>query len=139
ANQPAVYASILEADRRSVRARDGHGNAIAQVYGHAIMPLCTLRDKVTQVRWGIEDFRTRFGRDPEGMWLPETAVDTETLQVLVDAGIRFTLLAPRQALRIRELDTEEWDDTGESIDPSRAYLWRPPSGPPLALFFYDGP
>ena len=139
AHRPAVYASILEADRRSVAARDGHGNAIAQVYGHAIMPLSTLRDKVTQVRWGIEDFRRRFGRAPEGMWLPETAVDGESLQVLADAGIRFTILAPHQALRSRALDAEEWEDVGESIDPSRAYLWRPGEGPALALFFYDGP
>ena len=138
-HRPAVYASILDADRRSVVARGGHGNAIAQVYGHAILPLCTLRDKITQVRWGIEDFRARFGREPEGMWLPETAVDTESLEVLADAGIRFTILAPHQALRTRPLDAEDWQDVGDSIDPSRAYLWRPPSGPPLALFFYDGP
>lgn len=139
AHRPEVLAAIVEADGKSARAHDGHGNAMAQVYGHAIMPLCTLRDKVTQVRWGIEDFRYRFDRDPEGMWLPETAVDRETLQVLVDAGIRFTILAPRQALAVRELGAEEWDDAGEAIDPSRAYLWQPPSGPPLAVFFYDGP
>ncbi|PYM04215.1 MAG: glycoside hydrolase [Candidatus Rokuibacteriota bacterium] len=135
--RPDVYAKILEADRLSRRARGGHGNAIAQVYNHAIMPLCTRRDKVTQVRWGIEDFRHRFGRDPEGMWLPETAADGESLEVLAEAGIKFTILAPHQARRIRPLDEATWRDVGDKIDPSRAYHWRGPGGPSLALFFYD--
>ncbi len=137
--RPDVYAKILEADRLSRRARAGHGNAIAQVYNHAIMPLCTRRDKVTQVRWGIEDFRHRFGRDPEGMWLPETAADGESLEVLAEAGIKFTILAPHQARRIRPLDGATWRDVGDKIDPSRAYLWRGHAGPSLALFFYDAP
>jgi alpha-amylase/alpha-mannosidase (GH57 family) len=143
---PAVYARILEADRESVVARDGHGNAIAQVYNHMIMPLASRRDKVTQVRWGLADFRTRFGREPEGMWLPEAAVDDETLEVLAEEGLRFTILSPGQARRIRSLAPEEgvengaeWDEVGERIDPSRAYLWRGPRGLALALFFYDGP
>ncbi len=92
---PATYASILAADRISV-ARLGHGNAIAMPYHHAILPLASRRDKVTEVRWGIADFRRRFEREPDGMWLPETAADEETLDVLSEAGILFTILAPHQ-------------------------------------------
>ena len=139
--RPAVAAKIVEADRASVQEHGGHGNAIAQVYNHMIMPLATRRDKVTQVRWGIEDFRFRFGREPEGMWLPETAVDDETLEVLADAGLAFTILAPHQAWRIRPLDPGDgpWDEVGDRIDPSRAYRWRGANGATLAVFFYDGP
>ena len=134
-----VYDKILEADRASVRARGGHGNAIAQVYNHMILPLATRADKVTQVRWGIEDFRARFGREPEGMWLPETAVDDETLAVLAEAGIRFTILAPQQAWRVRPLGATAWEEVNDRVDPSRPYLWRGPGGLELALFFYDAP
>ncbi len=137
-HRPEVYAKIIDADRASVAAR-GHGNAIAQVYNHMIMPLATRRDKVTQVRWGIDDFRARFGREPEGLWLPETAVDNESLEVLAEAGVKFTVLAPHQAHRVRPLDAEAWEDVSGGIDPSRAYLWRGPRGLSLALFFYDGP
>ncbi|MEX2148168.1 MAG: DUF3536 domain-containing protein, partial [Candidatus Rokuibacteriota bacterium] len=136
---PAVYARIIEADRASVEAHNGHGNAIAQVYNHMIMPLASRRDKVTQVRWGIDDFRARFGRDPEGMWLPETAVDTETLEVVAEAGIAFTILAPAQAWRVRPVDGGEWSEVHDRVDPSRPYLWRGPHGLTMALFFYDGP
>jgi alpha-amylase/alpha-mannosidase (GH57 family) len=135
--RPDVYAKIIDADRASVEAR-GHGNACGQVFNHMIMPLATRRDKVTQVRWGIEDFRARFGREPEGMWLPETAVDTESLEVLAEAGIKFTILAPHQAHRVRPLESEAWEDVSGGIDPSRAYLWRGPRGLTLAIFFYDG-
>ena len=137
-HRPDVYAKIVEADRASVAAR-GHGNACAQVYNHMIMPLATRRDKVTQVRWGIDDFRARFGREPEGLWLPETAVDNESLEVLAEAGVKFTILAPHQAQRVRPLGTEAWEDVSGGIDPSRVYLWRGPRGLRLALFFYDGP
>jgi alpha-amylase/alpha-mannosidase (GH57 family) len=139
--RPEVAARIVEADRVSVAAHGGHGNALAQVYNHMIMPLASRRDKVTQVRWGIEDFRRRFGRDPEGMWLPETAVDDETLEVLAEAGLTFTILAPHQAARVRPMggDDKAWIDVGDGIDPSRAYLWRGAGGAELALFFYDGP
>src|SRR6185503_7977665 len=109
------------------------------VYNHMILPLADRRDKVTQVRWGIEDFRARFGRAPEGLWLPETAVDVESLEVLAEAGIRFTILAPHQAARVRAPGAETWEPVGEAIDPSRAYLWRGRGGQRLALFFYDGP
>jgi hypothetical protein len=134
-----VHERIVEADRASVRARGGHGNAIAQVGNHMILPLASRRDKVTQVRWGIEDFRARFGREPEGLWLPETAVDRESLQVLAEAGLAFTILAPHQAARVRAIGDEAWQDVGDGIDPSRPYLWRGADGRQLALFFYDGP
>ena len=98
-----TYEAILHADAISASHRSGHGNAIAQAYNHMIMPLASRRDKITQVVWGIEDFRNRFNRDPEGMWLPETAVDRETLEVLADHGILFTILAPTQARRFRAL------------------------------------
>ncbi|NUQ13620.1 MAG: glycoside hydrolase, partial [Gemmatimonadaceae bacterium] len=92
----ATYEAIISADRVSADRQGGHGNAIAQPYHHTILPLASRRDKRTEVRWGIADFRRRFGRDPEGMWLPETAVDPETLEVLAEEGIRFTVLAPHQ-------------------------------------------
>ncbi|MEH1845225.1 MAG: DUF3536 domain-containing protein [Nostoc sp.] len=122
-----VYQRILEADAKSSQRLHGHGNAIAQVYNHIIMPLANERDKYTQIRWGKEDFRSRFGRDPEGMWLAETAVDYATLEALVAEGIRFIILAPSQALRCRPLPTQdhpnpEWIEVGGSqIDSTRPY------------------
>ena len=136
---PDVHQKIVEADRASVRARGGHGNALAQVYNHMIMPLATRRDKVTQVAWGLADFRARFGREPEGMWLPETAVDNETLDVLAEAGLAFTILAPSQAARVRAGSEGPWEELGGGIDPSQPYRWRGSGGRELALFFYDGP
>ena len=135
--RPDVYGAILDADRAS-RAARGHGNAIAQAYGHAILPLSRRRDKVTQVRWGLADFRHRFGREAAGMWLPETAADRETLEVLSEEGVRFTLLAPGQAASVRE-PGGEWRPGAEALDPRRAYRWEGGEGrAPLALFFYDG-
>jgi hypothetical protein len=134
---PDVVLGIVEGDRLSRERRRGHGNALAQVYNHVIMPLAGERDKRTQVLWGIADFRRRFGRDPEGMWLAETAVDVPTLEALAAAGIRFTVLVPRQAKRWRRIGDEGWAQIPEGIDPSRAYLCRLPSGNSIALFFYD--
>ena len=137
---PDVYESILEADRQSVDLHSGHGNALAQVYNHMIMPLASSRDKRTQVRWGIADFEHRFKRTAEGMWLAETAVDLDTLNILAEHGIRYTVLAPGQASRVRKIGTGKWKDvSGARIDPARAYLCRLPSGKKIALFFYDGP
>jgi hypothetical protein len=93
---PETWRAMLAADQASRRRLRGHGNALAMPYHHIILPLATRRDKTTEVRWGIADFRRRFGREPEGMWLPETAVDDETLDVLAAEGIRFTVLAPHQ-------------------------------------------
>ncbi|MDD2732894.1 MAG: DUF3536 domain-containing protein [Desulfuromonadaceae bacterium] len=135
-----TYRAILASDRQSIAWRSGHGAALAQVYNHVIMPLATLRDKQTQVRWGIRDFEHRFQRFPEGMWLAETAVDTETLEVLAGEGIRFTILAAHQARLERKIGADSWNDvSGSRIDPSRAYICRLPSGRSIVLFFYDGP
>jgi alpha-amylase/alpha-mannosidase (GH57 family) len=133
-----TYAAILAADRESAVRHNGHGNAIAQVYNHVIMPLATERDRVTEVRWGLADFRQRFGREAEGMWLPETAVDLATLDALAAEGVRFTILAPRQAGRVRAAGEEDWRDVSDgTIDPRKAYVCRLPSGRSIALFFYD--
>ena len=135
-----VYESILEADKQSAQRFSGHGSALAQGYNHIILPLANRRDKVTQVKWGMRDFESRFGRKPEGMWLPETAVDTETLEVLAENGIQFTILAPRQAQRIRPKNSSKFEDvSGACIDPARAYLAELPSKNRINLFFYDGP
>ncbi|HVT94350.1 MAG TPA: DUF3536 domain-containing protein [Bryobacteraceae bacterium] len=134
-----TYEAILRADSESIQRFGGHGSAIAQCYNHVIMPLASARDKRTQIRWGIADFVSRFGRRPEGMWLPETAVDTVTLSMLVDEGIRFTILAPLQAQYSRAAADQSWIDvTGGRIDPKRPYRANTPSGP-ISLFFYDGP
>jgi alpha-amylase/alpha-mannosidase (GH57 family) len=137
---PKVYQSILDADKASQRSCSGHGSAIAQAYSHMIMPLANRRDKTTQIIWGIRDFEARFGRRPEGLWLPETAADTETLEILAAHEIRFTILAPRQARRESKIGGRAWKDVAdERIDPSMAYLCRLPSGRTINLFFYDGP
>ncbi len=139
ANAPEPYRAILDADRRSIEQRSGHGNALAQVYNHIIMPLANRRDKRTQTIWGIKDFEYRFKRYPEGMWLPETAVDIETLDILAELGIKFTILAPHQASRVRKIGTGKWKDvSGGQIDPTRAYLCRMPSNRKINIFFYDG-
>ncbi len=138
-NAPGTYQAILEADRESRQRCSGHGNAIAQAYNHMIMPLANRADKYTQVLWGIRDFEHRFGRYPEGMWLPETAVDTETLEILAALGIRFTVLAQRQARRVRRIAGRAWKDVQGVIDPTRTYRLRLPSKRVINLFFYDGP
>ena len=140
-HHPATYQNIIEADKESARERSGHGNAIAQAYGHAILPLCNDRDRVTQVAWGVADFRHRFGREPESMWLPETAVDDATLDVLIEHGLRYVILAPSQASRYRAVADQQWHDVADgSIDGSRAYSYfhRDGSRRSIALFFYDG-
>lgn len=137
-----VYRAIQEADRESRRLYSGHGSAMAQAYNHMIMPLANRRDKLTQVVWGIRDFQHRFGRAPEGMWLPETAVDLETLDIMAEHGIRFTILEPHQARQVRRLGgrTRVWRDlTGGRVDPSTAYEVHTPGGRTIAVFFYDGP
>jgi len=137
---PETYRAILEADKASRARFRGHGGAMAQAYNHIIMPLATSRDKRTQVLWGIRDFESRFGRRPEGMWLPETAVDLESLDVMAGEGILFTVLAPRQAKSTRDPAAGgEWRKVdGGRIDPKRPYFCRLPSGRTIALFFYDG-
>jgi alpha-amylase/alpha-mannosidase (GH57 family) len=140
-HKPEVYQAILEADKLSIERFSGHGSALAQAYNHMIMPLANRRDKYTQIVWGIKDFQKRFGRFPEGMWLPETAVDYETLEVVAELGIKFTILAPRQAKSVKKLhDTNViCDVTGEKVDPTFPYLCILPSGRTITIFFYDGP
>jgi alpha-amylase/alpha-mannosidase (GH57 family) len=135
-----TYRAVLQADLDSQQRFSGHGSALAQVYNHMILPLANRRDRWTQVRWGVRDFVSRFGREPEGLWLAETAVDTESLEILAEQGLRFTVLAPHQAARVRALGDRRWKDvSGGRIDPTRAYRARLPSGRDLAIFFYDGP
>jgi len=137
---PDVYEAVLEADRESRERFSGHGSAVAQGYSHVIMPLANRRDRQTQVLWGIGDFQRRFGRRPEGMWLPETAVDLETLDVMAEQGIRFTILAPHQASRVRKMGEGDWlDVSGGRIYSTKPYLLRLPSGGEINIFFYDGP
>jgi Domain of unknown function (DUF3536)/Glycosyl hydrolase family 57 len=137
---PDVLESIRHADQLSRDRFGGHGSAIAQVYNHMILPLASGRDKETQVIWGVRDFAARFGREPEGMWLPETAVDLPSLEALAAQRIGFTILAPTQAGRVRALGSRSWKDvSGGRIDPSRAYQVRLPSRKTIAVFFYDGP
>ena len=135
---PDVYRAILKGDDESRRRFSGHGSAIAQAYNHMIMPLANSRDKRTQVVWGVGDFRFRFERDPEGMWLPETAVDIETLEIMAGEGLRFTILAPHQALRIRETGGKWVDVSGGRIDTTVPYRCPLPSGRNIAIFFYNG-
>lgn len=160
---PDTYEAVLDADRRSMERFGGHGSAVAQGYGHLIMPLANDRDRRTQVIWGIRDFEHRFGRFPEGMWLAETAANVATLEALAEQGIRYTILAPNQAARVRPLASSgaggkgaagdadagspdagspdgEWTEvSGGRVDPTRPYLCRLPSGREIVLFFYDGP
>jgi len=145
-NAPRTYRMILDGERRSRRLNDGHSSAIAQVYNHVIMPLANSRDKITQIRWGIADYENHYGSGPEGMWLSETAVDSETLELLAQHGIKFTILAPSQCKRIRPLkqDATEADPIwttplANSVDTTRPYLMRFDSGVSIAIFFYDGP
>jgi hypothetical protein len=119
-----VRDAIVAGDRES-RRRVGVGNALAMPYHHVILPLLSRRDKTTEVRWGVRDFRARFGREPAGMWLPETAADDETLAVLAEERIRLTVLAPSQLTR--------------PLPFGRPGRWHGAGGRELAIFAYDGP
>lgn len=135
-----TYEAIRSADEASQRRFGGHGSALAQAYNHIILPLASPRDQRTQIRWGIADFRRRFRRAPEGMWLAETAADVASLEALAAEGIRFTILAPRQCKGVRKRGEVAWvDASGGRVDPSRPYLVPLPSGRSIAVFFYDGP
>lgn len=140
-NAPDIHDAIVMADQESQQRFSGHGSALAQCYNHLIMPLANRRDKYTQVRWGLHDFEHRFGRAPEGIWLPETAADIETLEVLADLGLKFTVLSPYQASRVRPVDGDaEWMDVnGGRVDPKQPYWVRLPQDRSIAVFFYDAP
>ncbi len=134
-----TYQGILEADKESIQRFDGHGSAMAQVYNHMILPLANRKDKETQVIWGIRDFEKRFNRKPEGMWLAETAVDTESLEILAEQGILFTVLAPRQAKATRTIGDIDWSQVNDqTVDTRKSYRCQLPSGKSIILFFYDG-
>jgi len=134
-----TYHGILEADKESIQRFDGHGSAMAQVFNHMILPLANRRDKETQVIWGVRDFEKRFKRKPTGMWLAETAVDTESLEILAEQGITFTALAPRQAKAIRKIGETNWTEVNDqTINTRRSYCCILPSGKSITLFFYDG-
>lgn len=138
---PHTYERIIKADIESRAEHNGHGNAIAQVYNHIIMPLANERDKETQIKWGISDFEYRFGRKPEGIWLAETAVDDDTLRICEANGIKFIILSPYQAARIRKEGSNDWQDVSwGNIDPARSYRYyiKSATGKYMDLFFYDG-
>lgn len=137
-HHPDTYLRIVEADRDSMERFGGHGVAVAHTYNHTILPLSNRRDKRTQILWGLADFRHRFGREPEGMWLPETAVDLESLELMAEAGIRFTILSPYQAASV--LEGDEWIDVvGGSIDTRVPYEVQLFGGRSISVFFYNGP
>ncbi|MCD6320226.1 MAG: DUF3536 domain-containing protein [Candidatus Desulfofervidaceae bacterium] len=145
-HKPALLQKIIEADKQSCVLYNAHGNAIAQVYNHVIMPLANTRDKITQVKWGIEAFKYFFGRHPEGMWLAETAVDNETLAIMAKEGIKFTILAPRQAAQVRPLAPEKpgthsiWCPVDETtLDITHPYRCHPSKDTAIDIFFYHGP
>jgi alpha-amylase/alpha-mannosidase (GH57 family) len=140
-NAQRTYRMILDGERRSRKSFKGHSSAMAQVYNHVILPLANRRDRITQIRWGIADYQRHYGTLPEGMWLAETAADTESLELLAQHGIKFTVLAPHQCLHIRSLkDGTGWTETpSASVDTTRPYLVRFDSGVSIAVFFYDGP
>jgi alpha-amylase/alpha-mannosidase (GH57 family) len=145
-NAPRTHRMILDGERRSRKAYRGHSSAMAQVYNHMILPLASRRDRITQIRWGIADYESNYGVSPEGMWLAETAADNESLELMAQHGIKFTLLAPHQCKRIRRFkhdgvnDDAAWTDTpNASVDTMHPYLVRFKSGLSIAVFFYNGP
>ena len=143
-----TYDRIIAADRESEQRHDGHGNAIAQAHGHAILPLCNERDLRTQIRWGLADFRYRFGREAEAMWLPETACNDHVLEALIEEGMRYVVLAPHQATPYRTANGSEREQPvagdlnriDDSLDPGIPYFYRGRNGEgSIAIFLYDGP
>ena len=134
---PETYESIITADH-AARKRWGHGGAMAQIYHHVIMPLCNRRDKTTQIAWGLADFARRYGRKAKGIWLSETAADSETLDLLAKAGVEFTILAPHQCAGVRQTPDQPWQDVGGGVDMTRPYVVRLNEGRSITVFFYQG-
>lgn len=139
---PKTYERIIEADKKSISIHNGHGNSIAMIYNHIIMPLANHNDKITQVKWGVADFKFHFNREPEGMWLPETACNEETLEVLMEEGIKYIILDPSQAEKVRKIRHGKWKNVSlgniDSEIPYRCYLNNHP-GKFINIFFYNGP
>lgn len=139
---PVTYGKITEADRISSELNGGHGNAIAMIYSHMIMPLANRNDKITQIRWGLSDFSYHFDREAEGIWLPETACNNDTLEALIEEGVTFTILDPSQAQSVRKINSEEWTDVSDgSINSRIPYRYFSVTNPLefIDIFFYDGP
>jgi alpha-amylase/alpha-mannosidase (GH57 family) len=146
---PKTYGKILEADENSLELNDGHGNAIAMIYNHIIMPLANKRDKITQIKWALEDFKLHFGRESEGIWLPETACNKETLEALIEENVGYTILDPSQAHSVRKIDSEndvnndtQWTDVSNgSINTQIPYRYFSETNPEefINIIFYDGP
>ena len=140
---PKVFFKILEADEKSLLEHKGHGNAIAQVYNHIIMPLANRNDKITQVKWGLKYFKFYFARDSEGIWLSETACDMKTLEVLADEGVKYTILDPSQAEKIKSIKPADgWEDVSRTtINPKVPYrcFIDEKKEKYIDIFFYDGP
>ncbi len=135
---PETYQAILEGDRVSMERYAGHGSAIAQVYNHIIMPLAATRDKETEIIWGIRDFTQRFGRQPEGMWLAETAVDYQSLDMMAKHGIQFTILSPDQVFRVRDPKDGQWSEkSSATLDTTRPYRILLSQGRSIAVYFYN--
>jgi len=137
-NEPDTYNAILEADKKSLEMHNGHGNAIAQVYNHVIMPLQNYQDKKTQIIWGLKDFEKRFNRKSEGIWLSETAIDYDTVDLLIDFDIRFIILSPDQAKGYKKINHGEWTEVNHHhhINTKRAYKIIRNHGE-IAAFYYD--
>ena len=137
---PEIYKMIIKGDKTSELKKNGHGNAIAQAYNHMIMPLANEHDKRTQIIWGIEDFKFHFGHKPEGIWLPELAVDKQTLKIIAEQGLKFTILSPHQAKKIKKIGDENWlDVSNNKIDPSKPYKLSFEDELSITIFFYDAP
>ncbi|CAN5461318.1 hypothetical protein BH10BAC5_BH10BAC5_10480 [soil metagenome] len=140
-NHPETYYKIIEADKKSLEYHHGHGNAIAQVYNHIIMPLANDNDKITQIKWGIADFKFHFGRQPEGMWLAETACNQNTIEALISCGIKYIILDQSQADSICDLDNENWFDVSNGqINPKFGYkcFSELDKNRSINIIFYDG-
>jgi len=140
-HDPDVHSRLRAADTAQLRA-SGHGGAVAQAYAHPIVPLCNAADRRTHLSWGLADFRRRFGRDAEGLWLPETAASPDTLETMIELGVRYTILAPEQIAAVRASPRDEWQQVDrDSVDTGRAYLWRhrDGSGRTIAIGVFDGP
>jgi alpha-amylase/alpha-mannosidase (GH57 family) len=135
---PEAYARLLDADKESARRLDGHGNALAQAFHHSILPLASPRDRATEIRWGLADFRSRYGREAEGLWLPECAADDATLAAVAAEGVKFVILEPHQADAVRPLSGGAWKNASDALRPGMAYQWNGGASK-LAVFFYDGP
>ncbi len=132
-----IYNLIIQADRFSIEMHNGHGNAIAQVYNHVIMPLQNLEDQKTQIIWGLKDFNKRFNRKSEGIWLAETAVNYETIDLLIEFGIKYIILSPEQAKGFKKIDEEKWTDVHHGgINSKRVYKIVRNHGE-IAVFYYD--